>query len=64
MESAREEFNTTVFVHMNYSAPGAWLDNFEMQANDNYVGHNTFSWTSEVAIRKKTLLEQEELLFY
>lgn len=23
MESAREEFNTTVFVHMNYSAPGA-----------------------------------------
>jgi len=43
---------------------GAWLENFEIQANDNYTGHNTFNWTSEGAIKKKTLLEQEELLFY
>lgn len=41
----------------------AWLDKFEIQANDNYIGHNTFNWTSEVSIKKKTLLEQE-LLFY
>lgn len=41
----------------------AWLDNFEIRTNDNYIGHNTFNWTTEVSIKKKTLLEQE-LLFY
>lgn len=41
----------------------AWLGNFEVQAIDNYIGHNTFNWTAKVAIKKKTLLE-EELLFY
>lgn len=41
----------------------AWLDNFEIQANDNYIGHNRLNWTSEVAINKKTLLEQEDFYF-
>lgn len=31
----------------------AWLGNFEVQAIDNYIGHNTFNWTAEVAIKKK-----------
>ena len=62
MESTREKFDIAIFVHMKYSALCAWLDNFEMQANDNYIGHKTFNWQSEVAIRKKTLLEHELFL--
>lgn len=63
-EIHKKEFISLYLCILTTQPTSAWLDNFEKQANDNYIGHNTFNWTSEVAIKKKTLLEQEELLFY
>lgn len=40
----------------------AGLDNFEIQANDNYIGHNTFNWTSEVSIKKNSSRTRTSIL--